>query len=442
MRKRSISLLLIGVLILALSLSGCGQKKDTGSTGQIDTGTKQEKVELRVSWWGSEARHNNTLEAIQLYEELNPHVKIIPEYQGWDGYHSKLTAQVMAGNAPDIFSNLPEWYPELLDADGMADLTDMIDVSGHNIKYVEASSADGKMYGVNLSVNAKVLIANKTLLDEYGIELIEGDYTWEDLADKMVEVYEKTDGEVYGLPDFSVVTDGMGAILLQDYGNTKLGIEGPFPYDNEKYTIVEEQLQEYFQFWTDLREKNGVAPPELSSINDFSANSLLMQRKVAFEMNYAGTFERFQEQTKDDLVMLPLPVGANGEIGDHARPGIIFSVAKNSKHVEEAAKFIDFFTNSPEAAKILRTCRGVLPTEVQREAMVSAGDLVSDTDKKVMAIVDEVMKRELIPVYALPSGNLNLQLRLPEIGQEIAFGKISVEEGAAKLMKEMLEFNK
>ena len=39
---------------------------------------------------------------IELYEELNPHIKIVPEYSGFDGYFDKLTTQFAAGNAPDI----------------------------------------------------------------------------------------------------------------------------------------------------------------------------------------------------------------------------------------------------------------------------------------------------------------------------------------------------
>lgn len=441
MKKGILAVLLIGILVITGVLSGCTQQNtvnnDAQSTNEAGQKDNNEKIEMRMSWWGSETRHNATLEAIKLYEEKNPNVKIIPEYQGWDGYRSKLIAQAMAGNAPDIFSCIGEWYPELLQAEAIADITGMVDVSGHNPKYVEACSVDGKMYGVNLSVNGKVLIANKTLLDEYGIKMLQEPYTWEDLANKFNEVYEKSGGKVYGAPDFSVNVDGMGWPMFSDYVNTKLSYDGPIPFDNEKYTFTKQQVQEYYQFYENLRKTNGVAPADVSAINDFSANSLLLKRMVAFESNFAGTFGRFQDQTKDELVMLPYPVGPNGETADIARPGIILSVFKDSKHIEEAAKFIDFFTNSPEAAKVLKTSRGVLPTEVQRKALLESGDLLSDNDKKVMKVVDEIMKRELKAFYMGPVGNSELQVIFPEIGQEIAFGKITVEEGAKKFMEQV-----
>src|SRR5690554_6924118 len=116
MLKKRISFLIIALLILTLSVSVFAQ----------------EKIQLRVSWWGSETRHQATLDAIALYEELNPHVDIIPEYSGFEGFRNKLFSQVMAGNAPDIFTTVMEWYPDLRDADAMVDITGMVDVSGHN----------------------------------------------------------------------------------------------------------------------------------------------------------------------------------------------------------------------------------------------------------------------------------------------------------------------
>lgn len=422
MLKRRIGFLIISLLILSLSI----------------TVFAQDKVQLRVSWWGSETRHQATLDAIALYEELNPHVEIIPEYSGFEGFRNKLFSQVMAGNAPDIFTTVMEWYPDLRDADAMVDITGMVDVSGHNPMYVEASSLDGKMYGVNLSVNGMVLIQNNTLLEKLGIEPLEAPFTWEEMVTKFQEVYEKSNGTVYGAPDFTANPEGMGFDIFKYYGYSVLGYEDAFPFDNEGFTINQEDIQSFLQFFADLRESNAIAPVGVSSMNDFSANSLLIQNMVAYEINYAGTFGRYQDQTTDDLQPLPMPVGLNGESGDLARPGLIFSVSKNSKHVEEAAKFIDWFTNSPEAAKILKTSRGILPTEVQRAAMLEAGSEISEVDKKVMQVMDEILKREFKLAYVGPAGHSEISsIILPEISQMIGFGLMTPEEGAEEIMREI-----
>lgn len=419
MYKKFLMISMVVLSILSLSVTSFAAKK----------------IELRMSWWGSETRHRNTLEAIERYEEINPDIDIIPEYSGFEGYRNKLFSQIMAGNAPDIFTTVMEWYPDLEDADGMVDITGMVDVSGHNPKYVEACSFNGKMYGVNLSVNGIVLNQNVTLLKELGVEPLKAPYTWDDMVAKFKEVYEKSDGEVYGAPDFTANIEGMGFDILKYYGYSKLGYEDAFPFNNEKFTIKKEDIQDFLQFFVDLRESNAVAPVDISSMNDFSANSLLIQRVTAFEINFAGTFGRYQDQTTDDLQPVPLPVGENGENGDLARPGLIFSVSKNSKHVNEATKFIEWFTTSPEAAKILKNCRGVLPTDVQRATLLKSGAQLNDIDRKVMSVVDKILERDLKMAYAGPGGNGELgPIILPEISQMIGFGQMSVEEGAEEFM--------
>ena len=42
-------------------------------------GHAAEPIELRVAWWGSQNRHDRTLEAIKLFEEMYPHITVLPE---------------------------------------------------------------------------------------------------------------------------------------------------------------------------------------------------------------------------------------------------------------------------------------------------------------------------------------------------------------------------
>ena len=40
-----------------------------------------ETVELRISWWGSDARHEATLEVLDLFMEKYPNIKVSAEWQ-------------------------------------------------------------------------------------------------------------------------------------------------------------------------------------------------------------------------------------------------------------------------------------------------------------------------------------------------------------------------
>ena len=43
----------------------------------------QDQTQVRISWWGSQNRHDRTIATIELYEELNPDIDIVYEFQGW-----------------------------------------------------------------------------------------------------------------------------------------------------------------------------------------------------------------------------------------------------------------------------------------------------------------------------------------------------------------------
>ena len=67
---------------------------------------KEETVELRIAWWGSQNRHDRTIAAIELYEEENPNIDIVYEFNGWEDHWTKLATQAAGGKLPDISNNI------------------------------------------------------------------------------------------------------------------------------------------------------------------------------------------------------------------------------------------------------------------------------------------------------------------------------------------------
>ena len=57
----------------------------------------QDQTEVRISWWGSQNRHDRTIATIELYEELNPDIDIVYEFQGWGDHWTKLATQAAGG---------------------------------------------------------------------------------------------------------------------------------------------------------------------------------------------------------------------------------------------------------------------------------------------------------------------------------------------------------
>ncbi len=408
------------------------QETSEATTETEETDAAPEAVELRFSWWGSEDRHEATLAAIDKYVADNAHVTIVPEYSGYSGYQDKLVAQIAAGNAPDVFSSVSEWIPQQMASDALLDLTGLVDVSDHNEMVVESCSFDGMLVSVPLGLNAPTFVYNTRIIEELGIELPTGAYTWDDFADICLEIYEKSNGEYYGVTDLSTAYE-----QLLVYGYTALAHPAPYPYDNTTMTVTEEDMVSYYSYWKEMRESGAAAPADISSTS-FDQN-LVGRGIVAFAPVWSSTFGQFQNETEDELDMITVPTGENGESGATSRASITLSVFNNSPAPEEAAAFVDWFIGSEDAALILTTTRGVFSGATQRDALV-ATDTLNEIDTKIFAATDYYASNEMKMFYPGPDriseifgGNGDLVER---IGQEIAFGDLSVEEGAAKFMEE------
>ena len=84
----------------------------------------QEQVELRFSWWGGSGRHTATFDAIKLFEEKHPNIKVRAEYSGWDGFLTRLTTQIAGGTEPDIMQLNWSWLDAFSSrGDGFYDLS-------------------------------------------------------------------------------------------------------------------------------------------------------------------------------------------------------------------------------------------------------------------------------------------------------------------------------
>ena len=66
-----------------------------------------------MAWWGSEERHQRTIEALDLFAEVNPNVaEVTPEIGTFDSHFDKLAVQTAGGNAPDVFQMSGQYINE------------------------------------------------------------------------------------------------------------------------------------------------------------------------------------------------------------------------------------------------------------------------------------------------------------------------------------------
>jgi len=159
--------------------------KGAGTSGaETEKAGDGKPVELRISRWGSDGRHEATLKALDLFMEKHPGIKVTAEYQGWDGYHDKLMTQTSSGTESDVYQlDNNVYFASLAANDKLGDLTPYI---GKQLKLDDYSDSaltwvryNGVQYGGPIGLNGPLFIWNKKIFDEVGVAYPTNEWSWE-----------------------------------------------------------------------------------------------------------------------------------------------------------------------------------------------------------------------------------------------------------------------
>ena len=173
-------------LAAALTLSVCFLVAFPGCGGRGKEAGTVERATVRVSWWGSEARHERTIRALQRYaQEHLSSVDIEYEYAAWNDYWTRLTTQAAGNDLPDVmqqdYQYLTEWVGRglivPLDGEAAAGVLDLSDAAESSLA---GGRVDGKLYGVSLGINSLCMMLDADAFARAGLALPADDWTWAD----------------------------------------------------------------------------------------------------------------------------------------------------------------------------------------------------------------------------------------------------------------------
>ncbi|SFL90896.1 carbohydrate ABC transporter substrate-binding protein, CUT1 family [Gracilibacillus orientalis] len=406
-------------LLVACSSSDSASETDRDSSN---------KVELRMLWWGSQDRHDRTLEVIDLYMEENPNVTISAEFTGWDGYWEKMATQAAGGNLPDIVQMDYKYLAEYAGKGLLADLnpyleSDALDLSDVEDTYIDGGIIDDKLYAVNIGANAHAIVVDNAMFEEAGIDPLEPGYTWEELKEKAKALSDNLGDNVYG------VHPGAGVMGFKHYlrqhdqwlyseDGTELG------YDDDQLLV------DYLQITVDMLESGAAAPPDVFMTAGTNVEQFpIVNEETAIVMDiHSNQITAIESGAGRSLDLMLQPSLEGGELGHYIKPGQFFSVAESSEQQEEAAKFISFFTNSIEANEILNAERGVPIAGAVREHLK---ENASDAGRKMFEYVELAQEhsREIDPPD--PQGSTEIEsLFANEVQDPIYYGEVTPEEAA------------
>ena len=138
--KRLLAILL--ALVMLLSLAACGGTGETTETqapaGGNETAAAEEapqELSGEITFWHSFTQ-GPRMEKIQAaadeFMELHPGVTITIETFSWADFYTKWTTGLASGNVPDISSTIASQLVEMIDAEAVIPVDDLIDEIGRD----------------------------------------------------------------------------------------------------------------------------------------------------------------------------------------------------------------------------------------------------------------------------------------------------------------------
>jgi len=426
-----------GALLVALSLvltacgSGGGDKENapSGSASPSGSGASAspggQAVELGITWWGPDARHEATKAALGIYTKQNPNVTFKPEYMAWDAYWQKLPTLAASKAVPDVLQMDAAYIQDYVSRGVMEDLSD-IDLSGvvpDNI--LENVKIGGKLYGIPLSHNAQGIAYNKPDLEAAGIELPKQGWTWEEYFQWGRDAKKKLPEDKYPLGDPTNAWDwfqwyqasqGKGAIMA-DGGKT-------FNLDKDLFVKFHNELA--------ALRKEKVLPPADTSLafleNDPQADPMA-SGKVMTRGATVGSVAALEQLMPGKVAVVNVPNGPSG--GGWAQSTIFLGVSATSKHKEEAKKFVKWFITDSEGGKALGLTRGIPINEAiykELEPNLEAKDKIS----KALA---DVASEKAMPFYSAGPGYTEWVDFYKTTMEAVMFGQKTVEKAYEEINK-------
>ena len=397
--------------------------------GMLWPAVGQSATELRMSWWGGNQRHQATTEAIKAFEAQNPDVKINTEPSGWDGYLSRLSTQLAGNTEPDVMQINWNWLVMFSkNGDGFYDIqrqSAAIDLSQFSSQGKQLVTVNGKLNGVPVAMTGRSMYYNPELWKKAGVAYPQ---TWEQMI-AAGPAFKNTLGDDY-YPFILANHDTTIMTFLNSYMVQKYNIPMIDP-QKKNFTYSREQWLDYFGMYKKLVDNHVI--PSMKYLSSFGkANAWeikpWLDGKIGGVHTWStdGTFAgSLRPPAHLEVGPYPMLPGAT-DAGIFFKPAMMFSIGKNSKHPELAAKLINFLLNDPQGIKAMGLQRGV-PLSAEAVKVLQQDGVLDNGQIQVqgLAQVDQLMgKIEPSPWFENPQ----LLAYFLDAVQRYDYGQLTLEQ--------------
>ncbi|MDR7241947.1 ABC transporter substrate-binding protein [Priestia megaterium] len=417
---KKLTYLFVLLLVFSVVAAGCGNKEaSTGGNG---------KTTLTLfSTMSNKGERKALQNAIAEFEKQNPDIKIDANFPG-NGYEDMLRVKMGANDMPDLFDT--HGWSQLRYGEYVADLKDMdwvqhLDPALNQI----LKDKSGKVYAYPLNQAKDGISYNATLLEKYGIK---PPNTMDEFITALETVKKKSKGEVAPLwipggenGNIAQVFDQLATpqlITAKNNNYAKQLEKGTFNWSN--YTPLAETMAEL--------KKKGLLNEDVLTAKVSQATELMAQNKIAFTF-VGGSLGPDATELNPEVKVGTVPVPAINKDGTQSWIGgerFTLAAWKDSKHLKEAKKFIEF-VSQPEVAKKIA------------EGTSSASALTNNkTQNYYSEYYDKYNDIKVEPYFDrkyLPSG---MWAVMSSTGQELLAGSLTPKQLSNEMEKEYKRLSK
>lgn len=443
--KKILSVILVAMMVLAM-FAGCGgntaeptdaPKADTPATTPAAPVEDKpaEPVKLTISMWGDEARVAAYQETLKPFCEENNVVVEITTIPLAD-YYTKLSSNLAAGTAPDVFwvaANNEKTYISngycadlrpTLEAYPDWDMDDWYDGVLEMTDYV----GDGGIYGVALSFGVRGVLYNKTLFEAAGVKtpdecVADGTWTYETMFDlaKQIRDFDNTKIGVKLWCNGQANTYNVGfADMLLAYGANFVNDDSTeFVLDSDAGKKVIQTIYDEM-FVTEAHAKPGDETAFLSG------NVAMARETYSYMTNVVKAGVDFEWD------VVPLPYGDAGADSNLYTGYAFWHANADGENVDLAAKLIAFITTKEAQLEWCNTFMVPRKSVMADEKMINLGEGYPSAEKISAAFADSIEER---PLWAY-TGTEQWTLATTAIQQNLEniwAGAYNVEDGIAAM---------
>jgi multiple sugar transport system substrate-binding protein len=385
-----------------------------------------QNLRLRAYWWGNPDRDRRTKAMLDAYAKKSG-TQIAAESLSWNDYWTKLATQTAGGNAPDLIQMDYRYLFEYARRGTLLALDRLLPLPDFSPQEKDGGKVDGKLYGVNLGSNSKALVYDTVVLAKVGVNAIDPAWTWDDFTRIGTEIGKINPGKFWASGDNSRQETGFEQWLNQQ-GKGLYTAEG-------KAAFTRDDVAAWFDLWDKFRKAGIIPPPEIAAASTGKVEENEITRGLAaIHFIHSNQIVAYQGLNKSKLAIAPFPRAKGGSSGHYIKPSMMMSVSAKTKTPDEAAKLVQYMISDPEAVRILGIERGVPCSAAARALLLPEIDALGKMQLDYVAM----MTKLAVPLPPPPpKGAGEVENLLRRLGDTVAFGKLSVKDGAQQFHSEV-----